>query len=166
SILKANNSDAKFQKDCDGYLRTLQEGKDLAGVLGDMIKTTRTDDLVQLVIMTGASKVGSLTKLAALTKLQSAGITGYKAMAIAFAAETLAEGSALWAMNHAHDALLHDSSKVLSAEHLAKSYGANLIMVGGLKVFGAAGQNLSPRLARSLGMVAEGGAQFSVAGKA
>src|SRR5262249_32974444 len=108
SLLQANSSDASFQKSCKGYLDSLQQGKDLAGVLGDTIKTTGTDDLVQLVTMAGASKIGSLTKLAALTKLQSAGITGYKAMAIAFAAETVAEGTTLWAMNTAHEAMLHD----------------------------------------------------------
>src|SRR5262249_24109329 len=95
----------------------------------------------------------------------SAGITGYKAMAIAFAAETVAEGTTLWAMNTAHEAMLHDTSKVFSAEHLAKSYGTNLIMVGGLKLFGGAGQKLSPRVAGSLGLVVEGGAKLSTAGE-
>src|SRR5262249_24621306 len=148
TVLQASSSDAELKVACADSIAELQNGKDFKGALRDMIRTTGTDDLVQMVMMAGASKVGALAKLATLNKLKNVGVTGYKAIAIAYAAETVAEGTTLWAMNIGHEAMLHDTGKVFTAEHLAKSYGSNLIMVGGLKVFGAAGHKFSPDIVR------------------
>ena len=166
AVLQASSPDADLQNACADKQTELQQGKDVQGVLWDMIRTTGTDDLFQMATMAGASKLGSLAKLATLNKLKNAGITGYKAIAIAYTAEVAAEGTALWAMNTAHEAMVHDTAKVFTLDHLAKSYGANLVMIGGLKVFSGAGQKLSPQLARSLGLVVEGGAKLSKSGEA
>lgn len=165
SIVQATATEEGDRDAAGGALTAMEKGKQLPDIVWDMIRTTGTDDLAQLATMAAASKVGGLAKLATLNRLQKAGITGYKAMVLAWGASTMAEGTALWAMNTAKEGIFHDTSKVFSPEHLAKSYGANLIMIGGLKAMGSVGQKFSPQVARALGLVAQEG-KLSTAGSA
>lgn len=112
-----------------------------------------------------AGGVGNLARLGALARLEAFGITGYKATAIAFGAEVLAEGSTLWAINTGRAAAFNNVEQVFKPDHLAKSYGADLLMIGGLKGFGRASRALSPRLAYGLGLVAQDGIQLSTKGR-
>ncbi len=123
-------------------------------------------DVAEIAPLLIAGGVGNLARLGALARLEAAGITGYRATALAFGAEVLAEGSTLWALNTAHSAAFNDLSQVFTAEHLAKSYGATILMIGGLKGFGRLSQTFAPRLAYGLGLVAKDGIHLSRGGQA
>lgn len=120
---------------------------------------------VDVALMVGSAGLGNIAKLAALSKLEKAGVTGYKALFIAGAVGVGTEATALWAANLGKEAMTKDPSKVFTQDHMLKSYGATLIMIGGLKGFGALGEGLAPRAAKSLGLVTEGGAKLSMGGK-
>jgi hypothetical protein len=147
-------------------IATLENGKSLGSRLWDMIRTTSLDDVAfEILLMKGCQTLGALAKLASLNKLSKAGITGYKATALAFGAEVLAEGGAFGTAALAQEAAEHDVGKVLTAEHILKVYASNLIMIGGLKKFGALSSKYAPRAARALDMVRGGGAELSKGGK-
>lgn len=165
AILQETSSNADYKKLAGERIEELKNGKGFDKQIWDMIRTTGTDDLVQIALMAGASKVGALTKLAALTRLQKARITGYKALLLAGGAEVLAEGTTLWALNTLHESATHDVNKVFSTDHLLKSYGATLVMLPFIKLSSAAGKNAGTSLAHRLGMIAEGGSQLSRWGK-
>lgn len=122
-------------------------------------------DLAEVAPLLLAGGVGNLARLGALARLEAAGVTGFKATALAFGAEVVAEGSTLWALNTAHAAAFHDMSQVFTPEQLARSYGASILMIGGLKGMGRFAQRFSPRLAYSLGMVTAGGQELSLTGR-
>ncbi|MCE9624450.1 MAG: tetratricopeptide repeat protein, partial [Deltaproteobacteria bacterium] len=121
---------------------------------------------VDVGLMVASAGLGNLAKLSMMAKLEKAGVTGYKALAIARGTGFAVEATSLWAGNLGKEAMLQDPSKVFSQDHLLKSYGATLVMIGGLKVFGAVGEELAPRIAKSLGLVTEGGTKLTVGGKA
>lgn len=121
-------------------------------------------DVGEIAPLLVAGGVGGLARLGALARLEALGITGYRATALAFGAEVLAEGSTLWALNTAHGAAFNDMSQVFTAENLARSYGATVLMIGGLKGVGRMSQSLAPRLAFGLGLVTQNGAQLSRSG--
>ncbi|MFO1464151.1 MAG: hypothetical protein U1F66_10280 [bacterium] len=118
-----------------------------------------------VLLMVGSAGLGNLAKLAALSKLEKAGVTGYKAIVLAGAAGVGVEATALWAGNLGKEAMLKDPSKVFTQDHMLKSYGATLIMIGGLKGAGALGESLAPRAAKSLGLLTEGGSKLTTGGK-
>lgn len=120
---------------------------------------------VDVLLMVGSAGLGNLAKLAALSRLEKAGVTGYKALVLAGAVGVGVEGTALWAANLTKEAMIKDPSKVFTQEHMLKSYGATLIMIGGLKGAGKLGESLAPRAARSLGLVSEGGTKLTAGGK-
>jgi hypothetical protein len=90
--------------------------------------------------------LGNLARLNALAKLEKAGVTGYKAVVLGKASEIGAESGALWALNAGREALTRDVGKALDPEHLAKGLAATGLMIGVLKVFGAAGREIVKRL--------------------
>ncbi len=102
---------------------------------------------VDVFLMYGSMIVGNLAKLAALSKLEKAGVTGYKAIVSPEPRNRRAMGTTLFAGNLTKEAMVKDPSKVFTPEHMLKSYGATLIMVGGLKAAGALGESLAPRAA-------------------
>ncbi|MCC6271941.1 MAG: tetratricopeptide repeat protein [Deltaproteobacteria bacterium] len=120
---------------------------------------------VDVLLMVGSAGLGNLAKLAALSKLEKAGVTGYKAIVLAGAAGVGVEATALWAANLGKEAMLRDPSKVFTQEHMLKSYGSTLIMIGGLKGAGKLGETVAPRAAKSLGMVTAGGTKLTSGGK-
>jgi predicted RNA-binding Zn ribbon-like protein len=101
---------------------------------------------VDVGLMFLSAGLGNLAKLSALAKLEKAGVTGYKAVVLGKAAEIGAETTALWALNTGKEALTHDVGVALDPEHLAKSLAATGLMIGFLKVFGAAGGEIAKRL--------------------
>lgn len=120
---------------------------------------------IDVLIMVGSAGLGNLAKLAALSRLEKAGVTGYKALVLAGAVGVGVEGTALWAANLTKEAMVKDPSKVFTQEHMLKSYGATLIMIGGLKGAGKLGESVAPRAAKSLGLVTEGGTKLTAGGK-
>jgi ppGpp synthetase/RelA/SpoT-type nucleotidyltranferase/serine/threonine protein phosphatase PrpC len=112
-----------------------------------------------------AAGLGNVAKLRMLARLEKAGVSGYKAVILAGGVGLTTEVTALWGANTLKETLFTDPSKVFTASHLAKSYGATLIMIGGLKGFGKVGGNLGPKAAKSLNLMAEGGTQLSRGGK-
>lgn len=58
-----------------------------------------------------------------------------------------------------------DPEKIFSAEHLAKSYGAHLLMMGTTLGFSGLASRVAPGIARGLGMVTKGGTELSVWGE-
>ncbi len=120
---------------------------------------------VDVLLMVGSAGLGNLAKLAALSRLEKAGVTGYKALILAGAVGVGVEGTALWAANLTKEAMVKDPSKVFTQEHMLKSYGATLIMIGGLKGAGKLGESVAPRAAKSLGLVTEGGTKLTAGGK-
>lgn len=150
SFLSATERDEKVQADCASRLEALERGKGVAGMVWDMIRTTGTDDLVQIATMSAASKLGNLSRLAALSRLNKSGITGYKALALAYGAGIGVEGTALWAMNTVHQSLLHDVGQVYQGKNLLKSWGASLLMIAGLKGIGGISAKYAPRVAELL----------------
>ncbi|MCE9625338.1 MAG: hypothetical protein K8R69_07810, partial [Deltaproteobacteria bacterium] len=120
---------------------------------------------VDVGLMFLAAGLGNLAKLRMLAKLENMGVNGYKAVAIANAIGIGTEATALWGANTVKAAMISDPSKVFSADHLLKSYGSTLLMIGGLKGFGKLGEGLGPRAAKSLGLVTETGASLTKGGK-
>lgn len=118
-----------------------------------------------VLLMAASAGLGNLAKLSALSKLEKAGVTGYKAVFLAGAAGVGVETTALWAANLGKESLTRDPSKIFTQEHMLKSYGATLIMIGGLKGAGALGESMAPRAAKSLGLVTEGGTKLTAGGK-
>lgn len=121
---------------------------------------------VDIGLMFVAAGLGNLAKIRMLAKLEKAGVSGYKALIIAGGVGLGTEVTALWGANTVKEAMFTDPSKVFTAEHLAKSYGATLIMIGGLKGFGKVGQTIGPKAAKGLGLMTEGGTQLTKGGKA
>ncbi|MCE9625125.1 MAG: hypothetical protein K8R69_06705 [Deltaproteobacteria bacterium] len=147
-------------------MAALEKGKGVGARLWDMIRTTSLEEVAfEILVMKGCQTLGALAKLATLTKLSEAGITGYKATALAFGAEALAEGGAFGTMQLAQEAANHDAGKVLTTEHILKVYASNLIMIGGLKQFGNLSAKYAPRAARALEMVKAGGEELSKGGE-
>lgn len=117
-------------------------------------------------LMFVAAGLGNLAKLRMLTKLEQAGVNGYKAVAIANAVGIGTEATLFWGGGTLKEAMFTDPSKVFTAEHLAKGWASSLIMIGGLKGFGKLAEGLGPRAAKSLGLMKEGGQQMTFGGKA
>lgn len=116
--------------------------------------------------MAFAGAVAAPVHLATLLRLQKMGVTGYRGVAVAMGAEAIAEGVALGTIEVGKSAFSIHAAKALSPDVIAKTYGANLLMMGLLKPFARAGQFAGPRAARSMGLVAKGRAGLSTGGKA
>ncbi|HSA58985.1 MAG TPA: hypothetical protein VLJ37_04800 [bacterium] len=153
-LLEATSGDEAFAAKCGEKMTELETGnKTIAGFIWDEIRTTGTDDLAAMAIMGGAAKIGRSATFKAYRFLRKAGIAVTKARYAAIGAGFAAEANALWGMNTLYQASAHDASQVFSADHLLKSYGANLISLGFMKGFGAGGRTIgeafaakSPRL--------------------
>jgi len=120
---------------------------------------------VDVGLMFLAAGLGNLAKLRMLAKLEQVGVNGYRAVILANAVGIGTEATALWGANTVKDAMFTDPSKVFSSEHLLKSYGSTLLMIGGLKGFGKLAEGLGPRAAKSLGLVTESGTALTKGGK-
>jgi len=154
SFLQATASSEDFKKSCDEKISKLENGKTLGDRLWDMIRTTTAEDVAwDILVMKGCQALGALAKVATLGKLTRAGITGYKATALVFSAEVLAEGTAFGTTQLAQEAANHDVEQVFTPGHILKVYACNLIMVGGLKGFGEISAKYAPRAAHALEMV-------------
>ncbi|MCE9624421.1 MAG: hypothetical protein K8R69_03045 [Deltaproteobacteria bacterium] len=166
SLLRETAASDHLKNTSAEKMNGLEQGKGVGARLWDMIRTTSLDEVAyEVLVMKGCQTLGALAKLATLTKLSEAGITGYKATALAFGAEALAEGGAFGTMQLAQEAANHDVEKSLTTEHILKVYASNLIMIGGLKQFGNLSAKYAPRAARALEMVKGGGEELSKGGE-
>lgn len=135
------------------FMRTLEEPKGVLDYASALVQSTTIDQLgLELLILKGAITLGQVYKLKTMAQLGKRGIQGRKAMALATAAEIGTEVSALWAFQSAEAALNHDLSRVLAPKHLARSYGATLIMILGIKGAMGSVQALAPSGLGALGL--------------
>jgi len=157
SIVAALDPDACYNGKAIEHKEAL-EGKSSFGRAAFKFITSMSPEslAVDVGIMVASAGLGNLAKLRTLASLEKAGVTGYKALAIAGVVGVGVEGTAMWVGNTGKEAMTQNTNKVFTVEHLAKSYGATLIMVGGLKGFGLIGENLGPKAAKALGLVTEG----------
>jgi len=155
-LLATTSQETTLQSYCAKKLSVLKDGKSTFRMVGDLIRTIGTDDLAQIATMSAATKVGALARLATLDKLKTAGITGYKAVSLGWGAHLAAEGTTMWALNTAQESAFHDTEKSLDPKHLAKSYAANMVMLGAVKPLSALGGGLRARLLQSAEQMGEG----------
>ncbi|MFO1463098.1 MAG: hypothetical protein U1F66_04930 [bacterium] len=166
SILQAVSPEADIKKRAQAGMDALQGKAGFGRSVEKFFKVHSGQGLaLDVGLMFLAAGLGNLAKLRMLMKLEQVGVSGYRAVVIANAVGIGAEATALWGANTVKDAMFTDPSKVFSKEHLLKSYGSTLLMIGGLKGFGKLAEGLGPRAAKSLGLVTEGGATLTKGGK-
>ncbi|HKX11897.1 MAG TPA: FHA domain-containing protein, partial [bacterium] len=154
---------ARAKKGLDALQGNASFGRSVEKFIGNFNGAGNT--FVDIGFMFVAAGLGNLVKLRMLAKLEQAGVSGYKALVIAGGVSLTAESTALWGLNTLKEAAMSDPSKVFTAGHLAKSYGATLIMIGSLKGFNKVGQIVGPKAAKSLNLM-QAGTQLSKGGKA
>jgi tetratricopeptide (TPR) repeat protein len=165
-LLEASSSQEKFKnwsKDAKAELTREKSFLEKFGKTVLSLLPTNPEELALTMMGIGlAQKLGSMARLATLSKLAEAGIEGKLALRLALGAEILAEGNALFAFNTVQTAA-YQPAEALSPEHLAMNYGATLLTLGFLKPAVAAGKSYGPKFARALGLVE--GADLSKAGE-
>ncbi|HKY62802.1 MAG TPA: hypothetical protein VJR29_05215 [bacterium] len=156
----------RAKKGLDALQGNASFGRSFEKISGQVFGAANSKNVfVDIGFMFVAAGLGNLVKLQMLRKFEQAGVSGYKAIVIAGGLGLGAEVTTLWGLNTLKEAALSDPSKVFTAEHLAKSYGATLIMIGGLKGFGKVGQTLGPKAAKSLKLLEANGTQLSKGGQ-
>jgi len=70
----------------------------------------------------------------------------------------------MWAMNTVYESMSHDTERVFEGKKLFKSWGANLIMISGLKIMGGFGAKVAPEVVKFADFVKDG--EFTRAGMA
>ncbi|HEX5035098.1 MAG TPA: hypothetical protein VFW62_11515, partial [bacterium] len=157
----------RAKKGLDALQGNASFGRSFEKISGQLFGFSNSKNVfVDIGFMFVAAGLGNLVKLNMLRKFEQAGVSGYKAIVIAGGLGLGAEVTTLWGLNTLKESALSDPSKVFTAEHLAKSYGATLIMIGGLKGFGKVGQTIGPKAAKSLKLLEANGTQLSKGGKA
>lgn len=147
SLVHAVSEDSKVRERAEEGMKALSGESGFGrAALKFVFSSSPEGAAIDVGLMFASAGLGNLAKLSALTKLEKAGVTGYKAVALGKAAEIGTEATALWALNAGREVLTHDVSKALDPAHLAKSLAATGLMIGFLKVFGAAGGELAKRL--------------------
>ncbi|HSA59571.1 MAG TPA: hypothetical protein VLJ37_07795 [bacterium] len=157
SLVHAVSTDPKVKKEAEEGMKALSGESGFGrAALKFAFSSSPEGAALDVGLMFASAGLGNLAKLGAFAKLEKAGMTGYKAVALAKAAEIGAVTTALWALNAGREALTHDVGKALDPAHLAKSLASTGLMIGFLKVFGAAGEGISKRLGVSKSLVGHG----------
>lgn len=158
--LEGKTPDAKRRDQVKAQRERIQEvGEDYASTdIGDAFHGVAE--------MALAGAVAAPVHLAALFRLQKMGVTGWRGVTLALGAEAATEGAALGSIEVGKSAFSLHAAQALSPDVIAKTYGANLLMMGVLKPFARAGQIAGPRAARSLDLIAKGGKGLSAGGRA
>lgn len=99
------------------------------------------EEIARDVVLFGAiGKVGTVARIAMASRLSEAGMAGWKVWLFSHTAEVVTAGTGFFFYG-IHQELQNggDPDKVLSSGHLARRYGASLLMLGLTKVGGGAG---------------------------
>ncbi len=141
--------------------------KNFSDYLLAYLKATSPESLaLEFALMSGAVAVAGVSKLATLEKFRIGAQISLKGRALAHGGSALAGGTTLWALHTGKDVLTHDPGQVLKPDHLARAWGASVIMFGGLQLAGDFSAWLGPKLARRLSWVKAGTEELNWKGKA
>ncbi len=166
SLVAATTQDTDSKKLARQRFDLLQKEKGVGDVIGSII-ASESGPMLAFDILTfrAAGKVGLKATARAGTVLGKAGIKGRRGVVLSRAAGISAESAAFWGIGAAREGALHNTSQVYTAEHLAKNFGADLIMMTFLKGVVPGLNQLSYRGVRVLGMTTRGGLELTRAGK-
>jgi len=121
---------------------------------------------IEAITMTKILALGKLARFGVLARLENLGVGTITREVIAYSAGLAVQSGGFTSMQLIEEAALHDPSKVFTPGHIARTYGANLAMLGTLDLFGAAAEQSAPALAKALGLVKGGGKELSQGGLA
>ncbi len=166
SLVANTTKDSSLKADAKAYMESLEQEKGLGDVMISLYRSESLEMLaLDIVTFKAAGTVGTEATIRALDGLRKAGVVGRRGVLLAEAAGITAEASTFWGIGEVREGAFNDVNKVYAPEHMAKNYGADLIMIAFLKGLAPRIGTLSTTAARGLGMVKNGGLELTWAGK-